>query len=538
MNATPRAPSTALIRVLLVEENPNDHRLVCDLLDSVSTVRFLIDWAQSLADGLDRLEHGRFDVCLLDLSLADGDGLDLLASVQAQAIMLPVVTLSDDPSIERDRQALTRGAAAFLEKSKLDPQTLERTLRYAIHQSKITEGLARQAFLDEATGLISRALYRDRLDRALAFARRRDREVAVMMIDFAFDPDQDIDDRRVDETLTEAGRRLAGILRETDSVARLADHRVALLIEGMRSLDHAATVATKTLRLLRAPIEVEGQAIAAATSIGIAVYPREGGEADMLMRQAEAAMRRAIADGGGCARFSSERVDCEAREGMILEKAFGHAFEHRELRLRYHPEVQLSHRPAGLAAEVFWRHPDRSWLPMGSALANTDDEVLIKGVADWALAAAAEQLSSWQRQDLGGFRLALAIPFRRRPALSLLEGAVREQIAAGNLDLDRIELDLQESLVIEDARRGCADLTSLEAIGVRLALDGFGDGQAAIQDLRHDLLDGLKLAPGLYRDLPGDERSERLVRALINLGHDFDLEVTAKSAGISASSPC
>ncbi len=560
MNATPKAPSTALVRVLLVEDDPSDHRLVIDLLDQVPATRFLIDWAQSLADGLDRIKHATFDICLLDLRLPDGDGLDLASAADTLGLSLPIIVLSGFPSIEPDRRALALGATGFLEKDKLDPLTLERAIRYAVHQRKIATNIARQAFVDERTGLISPALYRERLDRALAFAKRRDRELAVMMIDLAFDPSQAAGEDQTDAVLAAAGRALAGALRETDSIARLSDRRLVLLIEGMRNLDHAATVARKTLRLLRAPIDVEGRTIAIAPSIGIAIYPHVGGHGDALMREAEAAMRRAMEENAGNCRFSSERIDHEAREGIILEKAFTLAFEHRELRLRFHPEVRRSGRPAGpadsagladharpadragpaglggpagrvgLAGLAFWRHPDRGWLPMDRTLANTEDEALIKGIANWSLAAAAEQLLAWQRDGLRPARLSLAFPFLRRPALAFLRQAVEEQVVSRKVAPDHIELDLQEDLVLEDAQRGCSDLAKLKATGVRLTLDGFGAGKAAIQDLRHDLLDGLKLAPELHQDLPGIAWKETLLRALINLGHNLGLEVSARDA--------
>ena len=349
MNATPKAPSTALIRVLLVEDEPSDHRLVIDLLDQIPATRFLIDWARSLADGLDRVKHAAFDVCLLDLRLPDGDGLDLVTATDALGLPLPIIILSGFPSIEQDRHALTLGAAGFLEKDKLDPYTLERVIRYAIHQRKISTNIARQAFIDEGTGLISPALYRERLDRALAFAKRRDREFAVMMIDLAFDPDLESGESLTDAVLAGAGKELADALRKTDSIARLSDRRLALLIEGMRNLDHAATVARKTLRILRMPIDIEGRTITMVPSIGIAIYPHVGGDGGALMRQAEAALRLAMDEDGGNCRFGSERIDHEAREGIILEKAFTLAFEHRELRLRFHPEVRRNGRLAGLA---------------------------------------------------------------------------------------------------------------------------------------------------------------------------------------------
>lgn len=542
MNATPRAPSTALIQVLLVGDDPCHHRLVTDLLDSVTARRFSIDWARTAIDAMDRLRQGRFDICLLDADLPDGDGLDLLASADALGLPLPVIVMADMPSNDQVRRALTLGAAACLGKGMLDPSTLERTIRFAIRQRQVTTGLARQAFRDEATGLISRALYRERLDRALAFARRRDREVAVIMIDLTLKGVHDHDYGRTDGVIAEAGRKLAADLRETDSIARLSERCLGLLIEGLRSLDQAAMVARKLLRCLRTTIAVEGDPIAVTPSLGIAIYPREGGDGDLLMRQAEAAMRRAIGEGPGGCRFASEHVDGEARASMVLERAFRLAFERRELRLRFHPDVCLTGRRNGFGGVIVWHHPDQGWLPLDHRLAETDDAVLIKGIADWALASAAEQLWAWRQEGLDQVRLALAFPFRRPPALRLLDQAIRDRLgtrsadAAGSLeaarplDPERIELELHEDLIVEDARRGSPHLAGLKASGVNVALDGFGQGHLGIPDLRHDLLDRLKLAPSLCRDLPKDGPDDRLVRALVAFAHGLDLEVMAKGA--------
>lgn len=532
MNATSRAPSSTLVRLLLIDASPDDRRLISDLLDSIPATRFLVDCAPTPADGLDRLQRAEHDACLLDLHLPDTGGLEMIASVESLGRQLPIVVLADRSASDLDHQAMILGAAAFLDKSLLDPATLDRTLRYVIHQRKVMTGLARQAFWDETTSLVSRALYQDRLNRALAFARRRDRQVAAMMIDLAFDPDHDHDEMTIDAALAAAGRRLIGGLRETDSVARLADRRLGLLIEGMHTLDHAATVARKALRTLRAPLDVDGASISVTPSIGVAVYPHEGGEGDMLMRRADAALRRAVAEGGGCCRFASDRIDCEAREVMVLEKAFTTAFEHRDLCLRFHPEMQVAKRIPLLAAEVFWRHPDRGWLPLGDTQADSDDETLIKGITDWSLAAAAEQLLIWRREGLELPRLSITIPFRHISTLSFLERTVTEEIVPRKIAPDRIELDLHGSLILGDAKIGSADLVRLEATGIRLALDAFGKGRIAIQDLRHDLLDSLKLAPELYRDLPmpNDDRGETLLGALIDLGHHLGLTVTAKGA--------
>lgn len=530
MNATSRAPSAALIRVLLVGDDPSDRQLITDLLDAVPTARFLIDWAKSLADGLDHLRNAAFDVCLLDPLLPDGDGLDLLASADVLGLMLPIIVLTDEPSAQQDHRALSLGASAFLDKGKLDPSMLERVIRYAVHQQKIAGGLARRVLLDEATGLIGATLYRDRLERALAFARRHNSEVAIMLIDLSFVADQHDGDSLPDVVLANCGRRLAGDLRRTDSIARLSEHRLALLVEGIHSLHHAATVARKVLRKLREPIVTQGRTIDVVPSMGVAIYPREASDSDHLMRQAESAMRRAIAEGDGCCRFGSERVDFEAREGMVIERAFSIAFERRELRLRFHPEVHLNGNQNGLACEIFWRHPEQGWLPLDSSLAETDDEVLISGLTDWALASAGRQLMAWEKKGLKQTRLSLALPFRRRLALPLMEHAVQGQVRSEGFAPDRVVLDLQESLIAADARRGSTDLMSLRSTGIRLAFDGFGQGQIAFQDLCHDVLDCLKLAPGLCEGLPGPRRGEKLAQALIDFGHGLGLKVLAKGA--------
>lgn len=528
MNATPPAVSTVLTRVLLVDDDPFDHRMVADLLDSIPDKRFSIETARSLAEGVERLEARRFDICLLDLRLPDGDGLDLLESADALGRALPVIILTDFPSLDRDQRALDLGAAAFLEKSKLDPSMLERAMRYAVHQRKAIDSLVNCAFLDEATGLISPDLFRERLDRAIAFARRRDEEVAVMMIDLGFASEFDVGGKLTDAALAAAGRRLAGDLRETDSLARLSDQRIGLLMEGGHGLDQTATVVRKALRLLRTDIDVRGRSVTLKPSIGIALYPREAGDGRTLIRQAEAAMRRALAEGGIGCRFGSERVDYEAREGMVLEKAFSIAFERRELRLGFYPEIRLKGRLTGLAAEMLWHHPDRGWLPAAPALSGTDDPALIEGIANWSLAGAAEQILAWKREGLTPHRLSLAMPFCRRPALAYMVRAAREQIEPRDVAPGCFELDLREELVLEDTRRGSADLVDLKTTGIRLSLDDFGEGSAAIQHLRHDLLDGLKLASSVCKGLQDVARGAKLAHGLIGLGRHLDLDVTAK----------
>ncbi len=530
MNATLRAPPNALTRVLLVDDDPLSCKLIVDLLDMISQTRFHITRARSLVEGREHLAQASFDIGLIDLSLPDDDGLAFLTSASVLWPSLPIIALSGSPTREKDQQVQSLGAAALLEKDKLDPTLLERTIRYAIHQRNLIANMARHAFIDEPTSLISAHLFRERLERALAFARRRDREVAVMIVDLDFGNSGDIDKNLIDGALHKLGRTLAAELRETDSIARLSERRIGLLIEGLINLDHIATVARKVMRRLRHPIEIDGIPQTIVPSMGVATYPREGGDNEMLIREAETAMRRALAEGGGCCRFSSERIDHAANEGMVLAKAFANAFEHRELRLRFYPNIAFTQNKNGLGCEVAWRHPDKGWQLLSTTLTAFEEEPLIKGIANWAIASAAEQLSIWRRNGSDLSRLSLAIPFHCYPTLPLLRDAVNEQVKARAIPPEMIELDLPAPLIVDDATRGGSDLAALKSTGVRLVYDGFGEGPFAIDDLQRQVIDGLKLAPGLCADLPDNQRQISSLRALINLGHNLGLDVTAKGA--------
>ena len=535
MNTISRTPSPELIRVLLVEDDPASNRLLQDLLDAAGTVRFLIDGAKSLEDGLDRLQHGAFDVCLLSSKLKDGDGLDLLVLAKTRSLALPVIVLDEGGRPGLDQRALALGALACLDKGGLSPKSLERAIRYGIHQQKLAKDLAQGALFDEATGLSSPSLYKDRLDRAIAFARRNGLRVAVMLIEPAIPKEREAEKATL--ALAKAGRKLTGALREMDTVARLGDRRLALLIEAMPGIGQAAFVARKVLKLLDNPPNLEGQPGQSAPdaaiqhpSIGVAIYPSEGVDGETLMRRAEAALRKARSLGGARCRFASERIDHEARPSVILERSLKDAIKRRELRLRFHPEMHFRRQDMSLAAEAFWRHPKEGWQPVDPALARLDDDRQLADLVDWVLTAIFERMLAWRKAGLERAKLSIALPLQKPSFLPLLTNAIEQQTIAKEGVASQLEIDLPEGLVLTAHQGSENGLKDLKATGVRLAIDGFGGGGIKLQDLPFDLLDGLKLAPHLHRFPKGDKTGETLLKAIITLGHSLNLEVTAKAA--------
>lgn len=527
MNAERRAPPVEPVRVLLVTESSDDHRLIADLLDSVADTRFSIDWARSLEVGRSRLEASRFDACLFDHQLPDGNGLDLLQTAIIQGLTLPMIVISGEPSPTIDRHAMTLGAAGFLDKSQLAPAFLERTIRYAVRQQRVAADLARLTLRDDATGLVSPTLFRDRLACALAAARRRDRQVAVIVIDLGRGKDDNGDGQQASACLTAATMRLQQLLRETDTIARLAEHQLALIVEDLRKPKHAALVAEKILESLALIETSKTDSSAATPSLGIALYPTECSEIETLLRMADAAMRRAKTEGGRCYRFGSERIDREARNDMLAHNALQNALLRKELKLRFRPEVALLGDRIGLSAETFWDRPDHDGMPMAELLSTADDPRLLDALTDWTWTAAAWQMQAWQTTGFDRISLALPCLSHRAGDLPILARKIDALIKSAALCSDRIELDLPEDLVLGDLAGGGHALSALKATGIRLALDGFGQSRATLYDVKGHLLDSLKLSHHLYQDLPGDGRRETLIKAIIGLGHDLDLWVVA-----------
>lgn len=503
-----RVPSSDPIRLLLVEDSQVDHCLLSDLLDAVADATFTIDWAKDLATGRDRLKHGHFDLGLINPELPDGDGLQLLETEAIRGFPVPMIVLCDHGSISLDQRAMTLGASGFLDKNWLDPTLLERTIRYAMHQRKLARSLAQSTLLDESTGLITPTLFRDRLARAMAFTDRHQGLLAVVLIDIDQEAVSDLDPDLGEQQMAIQAKRLIHHLRKTDTMARMADRQMALILEGLRDAESAALVAQKVLERLTTPIIQAGRTVIPRPSLGIALYPDDCSDADTLLRQAEAAMRLAGAEKDHRYRFSSARVDRKVQRQGLLSNDLRRALDQETLMLRYRPLIHVTDMAISLSAEVYANRPGDVPISMEEFLSIADDRSLIEAAMDRIVRAGVSQLLAWR--DAGFASVELALPFisSRASDLPFLERSIRSHLGKAPINPDQIEIDLDQHLVFSDLAHGGHGLTMLKKTGVRLALDELGRHEASIEHLATGLLDSLKLSRRLYRDLPGDTARE------------------------------
>jgi diguanylate cyclase (GGDEF)-like protein len=291
--------NTEFLRILLIEDNPGDVRLVREALRNFPNIELIS--AGQLESGIALLTSETFDGILLDLSLPDSQGMDTVLKLRRSGTEIPIVVLTGLDDENTALKALHAGAQDYMVKSQLNPRFLAHTLRYAIERKRLEDPIYFQATHDDLTGLPNRALFRDRLQNALARAERNKTAAhgqslaAVLMLDL--DYFKTVNDTRGhdagDKVLRAVAQRLREYLRKGDTVARLGGDEFAILVEGFSAESDAAAVARKILEGLAQPFVVDSDEFRLGTSIGISLYPADGEDGESLTKHADIALYRA-----------------------------------------------------------------------------------------------------------------------------------------------------------------------------------------------------------------------------------------------------
>ena len=290
-----------MIRVLLVEENEAEAKEAIAMLRQSGQEEIHVTHVARLSSALRRLAGESFDAILLDGALVDTHGLDTLDLVQAALARLPIVVMSDQQNLALERKAIQRGVQDFVVKKQWTPELLARSVHHAVDRKRAEQNLAYLAQYDPLTALANRALFHDRLIHALAMAKRKKQEVGIILlaIDRFHEIKAELPAEGADVLLTSVAERLKRCMREVDTVARLGGDVFTCLLEGVGSKGDMEIVANRILKSMASPVKVQDQEVSLSPSLGIAVFPLDGQEADQLLERAKSAMARAQESGGG-----------------------------------------------------------------------------------------------------------------------------------------------------------------------------------------------------------------------------------------------
>jgi diguanylate cyclase (GGDEF)-like protein len=523
-------------RVLVVAAEEETFAIVRDLLARAEQTVYRVEWASGGEAGLRRLTASHYDVAVVDEQLPDREGAEFVRVAQRRGFRTPVVLLSEDLDQLEPRAAIELGVGDLIAKEELEVGRLVRCLRFAIARKALTDRLDHLAQYDDLTGLANRALLRDRLERALAGARRHRSEVAVMILDLdGFKAVNDtLGHAAGDRLLRAVADRLRNRVRETDTVARLGGDEFALVIENLVRPEHAALVARKLLDALEAPVQVDGAEARVGASIGAALYPRDAEDPAALLRLADAAMYAAKAAGGRDCRFHDARLDQRMRRGAILESDLRRALERGEFVLHYQPQVALRGAAFGVAALPRWRHPELGLIEAERFRAVAEESGLVEPLTDWLLEQASEQLRAWREAGLGEIQASLPVLSRRQLLWSTLGERVLAALQRAGLPRTALELEFEEQLLLEEVQAGGGGLRPLAELGLKVALAGFGAGVASLRLLRDAPVHTLKVAREVLRAVPEEPHHAHFARALIGLAKELGLRVVAEGVDTPA----
>ena len=299
-------------KILLIEDNPGDVRLIQEMLAEAPQVPYKLECADRLSTGLERLGKATANLVLLDLGLPDSQGLDTLDKVQAREPAAPILVLTALHDSLIGIQAVGKGAQDYLIKGRVQAEELWRAMRYAMERKRNEQQLKDMATHDALTGLPNRRLFNDRLDIALAQAGRTRQPLIVIMLDLdGFKQVNDTMGHSVgDELLKAVGRRLTGLLRKSDTIARMGGDEFMLLLPQVTRAEDAAAVAQKIVGVVGKRFVLDSHELNVTTSVGVSIYPTDGEDANTLTKNADAAMRSAKQQGRNNYQFYTAEQGC------------------------------------------------------------------------------------------------------------------------------------------------------------------------------------------------------------------------------------
>ena len=409
---------------------------------------------------------------------------------------------------------------------------------YVLNTRDVTERkaleaqLQHRAFHDPLTNLANRALFRDRVEHALARQVRRHDPFAILFLDL--DGFKTINDslghQAGDEMLRSVAQRLKTCAREADTVARFGGDEFALLLEDMRDDSGAARVANRILKSLRAPFSLSGKEVFVDASIGIVVAEDMDATADDMMRNADIAMYMAKGRGKGCYEVFEQSMHAAVIERLELEGDFQRALERREFVLHYQPIVELQHnRVVGLEALCRWQHPDKGLLFPGAFIPLAEETGLIVALSRWVLREACEQAKRWQDQYPADPPINMSVNISARHlAQPDVVFDVSQALQATGLDPKTLTLEITETALVQDTEQTITRLEQLKALGCRLAIDDFGTGYSSLGYLEKFPIDVLKIDRSFIDGLSKGTKKPEVVKAIVRLGHTLKLETVAE----------
>ncbi len=477
-------------------------------IDMFGLSRDVIKLGTSIRDVLThRAANGGFDADEIDSYLAD-----LLACVRKGRTFSKITKLPDGRIIEIMNQPVAGGGWVATHDDITDRLRAEEKIKHLAHYDALTD-------------LPNRVTFYERVDTALSHLRRSE-TIAVLSLDL--DHFKNVNDTLGhpvgDRLLQAAAERMRHCVREEDIVARLGGDEFAIVQLPSERPSDVTTLAMRLIESVGAPYELDGHQVVVGASVGIALAPADGHEPDALMKNADLALYRAKADGGGIYRFFEADMDARMQARRALELDLRKAIVNGEFELYYQPIIDVkSSQITSCEALIRWHHPERGLVSPLDFISLAEETGLIVPIGEWVLRRACAEAARWPKHVTIAVNVSPA-QFKSRNLVPTVIGA----LAASGLPAERLELEITELVLLQDNEGAFAVLHQLRDLGIKIAMDDFGTGYSSLGYLRSFPFDKIKIDQSFIHDLPTKDDSVAIVRAVVGLSSSLGITTTAE----------
>ncbi len=522
------------LRVLLAENGTSRSSPLAAALGG-SEFDLVVDNVENFAEALRALDANGYDCAVIDSTLVDFDTLATAMALRGNGIVTPVVLVVENDDLSRSRLLLEAGAADCVFRDELSGNRLGLRLwktvnaHRSLHQLAASQRtLSARLMHDDVTRLPNRTLFFDRLENAVALARRGHAPIALLLLDFKdFNQINRTFGHVVGDRLLEvAAARLVTGMRESDTLARVGDNEFAILLPTGATPAGVATAANKLRDLVQRAFTIGQHQLHVMPVIGAAIYPLHAATSSELMRAAETALWEAKAEAHGFAVYAGGESD-DNREKLKLAGQLRQAIDRGELRLHYQPKIDISRgRVCGAEALVRWLHPLHGLLSPDNFIPLAEQIGLIGDLTGWVLNVALQQASDWHRRGLD-----LSVSVNLSP-LSLhnrdLANLVESLLEKWSVPPSRLVLEITESAIISHMMRANEILRRLYELGVGIAIDDFGTGYTSLAYLRKLPVSELKIDKSFVTNMCRANDDAVIVRTIIELARNLGLKTVAE----------
>lgn len=524
------------IKVLMVEDNEDDVFLLNAQLSArgLETYSERVDSAQDLARALEERE---WDLVISDHAMPGFDSASALEVLRRSGRDIPFIIYSGKISDHMAFSAMRNGVADYVQKgniARLVP-VIERELRGVETRRAVQTADARihaLAFFDTLSALPNQTLLRAQIDDWLDTARRSTeaRHATLMVVDidrflrintsFGYDAGNVV--------LREVVSRLIERAGQGAMIARLSGDRFCVFAPSCTTRDDARLFAHRLLEAFASPVIKDGLELFLTASLGVAMTPEDGSEAQSLIMNAEAAMSSAKRAGGNGFSFYAHEMSASSAEKLVLETHLRHSVQRGELFLNYQPILNgVTGRTSGVEALLRWRHPQRGIIPPDRFIPLADESGLIVEIGAWVMREACLQGRKWHEQGMQDLSMSVNVSAVQFAQPRLLE-TVRTTLEDTGFPAEKLVLEITESVLMKDAETTIGMLKALKNMGVRISMDDFGTGYSSLSYLKRFPIDIVKIDKSFVRDINDDEDDAAIIRVIISLARSLRLTTVAE----------